>query len=108
MAGLTDISPENGSAEISLIVAPRYRHSGTRYGSRTVEAILVEAFMRMRLETVYGEVYTCNTDAVVFWKTIAERLSAYTTTLPRRKFWNGKLWDSLYFSIAGDTWLPSE
>lgn len=100
-AGLIHIEWENGVAEISLITDPQQRRHGI--GSQVVELVLEEAFARMRLETVIGEVYL-NNPAVSFWKKIAGRYQAYQTTLPRRKCWDGKLYDALYFSISRPHW----
>ena len=96
MAGLTDIAWENGSAEISLLLDPVLTGQGT--GKEIVHLVLTEAFENMRLLTVYGECYL-NNDAVGFWESIAKLHNGTTTTLPRRKWWGGQLWDSLYFSL---------
>jgi len=102
MGGLTFISAENGNAEISLIVAPESRERGVGRGA--VELLLEEAFQRLRLETVYGEVYVSNPAAVEFWHAIATRYRGDEVVLPRRKFWAGRLWGSVYFSIAAEHW----
>lgn len=97
MAGLTNISWENSNAEISLIIDPLCHKNG--YGKKAVELILSEAFGRLGLKTVYGEVYMCN-DAVKFWEKITYEHGGYKTTLPNRKYWNGHYCDSVYFSIG--------
>ena len=94
--GLTGIEWENGLAEISLIIKPDVRGSG--YGKQTVKLVLDEAFGNMGLKTVYGECYMCN-PAVEFWKKVTEEYGGNYTTIPRRKFWRGKLYDALHFSI---------
>lgn len=104
MAGLTDVSYINGSAEISLIVDPGFHRHGV--GTEAVAQVLRHAFDRMRLLTVFGEVYLCN-PAVEFWKKIVSEHSGYITTLPNRKFWAGRLWNSLYFSIYKELWPTS-
>jgi RimJ/RimL family protein N-acetyltransferase len=96
MVGLTGIEWENGMAEISLITDPA--KAGKGIGSGALELLLREGFDVMGLATIYGECYLCN-PAIGFWQRMCERYNAYTTTLPRRKRWAGKLWDSLYFSI---------
>jgi RimJ/RimL family protein N-acetyltransferase len=97
MVGLVDIAWEAGIAEISLITDPALRGQGI--GSGALELLLHEGFDNMGLRTIYGECYKSN-PALGFWERMAERRGAYTTTLPRRKLWGGKLWDSLYFSFT--------
>ena len=98
--GLTDISWENGHAEISLIVDPRA--AGKGIGSEAVKLILREAFNRLRLATVFGEVYHCN-PAHGFWTRMMEEArtrvpgTANYVVIPRRKFWDGKLHDATVF-----------
>lgn len=94
--GLTGIEWENGLAEISLIVAPHVQRRGV--GTATVRAVLDEAFLRLRLATVWGECYRCN-PAYPFWERVTKAWGAYATTLPGRKYWAGALWGSLYFSF---------
>lgn len=101
--GLTNISWENGNAEISLIVHPEHRKQGV--GRLTVALLLDEAFSRLRLQAVFGEVYTCNPSAVAFWNELAHAGAWMTTILPRRKWALGRLWDSLYFSVAVEQWV---
>lgn len=101
MGGLTDCQWENGLAEISLIVDPAHRRGGV--GVAAVDALLAEAFERLRLQTVFGECYQVNA-AVYFWQKVVAGYQAYGTTLPNRKFWNGVLHDSYYFSISVAQW----
>lgn len=101
MVGLIDCQWENGLAEISLIVDPARRGGGV--GAAAVDAILAEAFERLRLQSVCGECYQVNV-AVRFWKRIVAHYDAYGTVLPNRKFWGGVLHDSYYFSISGAQW----
>jgi len=105
MAGLTDIQWENGLAEISLLLGPAWRRGGR--GTAAVALVLEEAFSTLRLETVFGEVYQCN-PAVGFWLAVAKRYGGWVTTLPRRKFWDGRLWNSIYFSIGREQWLAAK
>ena len=97
MGGLTNIEWENGTAEISLIIAPYYRGKG--YGFKSVDLILHEAFDSMRLYSVYGEVYNCGNRG--FWEKIVEQRSGYMTNLVDRKMYNGKIYDSMWFSVKG-------
>ncbi|MDQ7792875.1 MAG: GNAT family N-acetyltransferase [bacterium] len=97
MVGLTRIEWENALAEIALIVDPDAARRG--YGTEAVKAILAQAFDNLGLQTVYGECYECN-PAIEFWRRVCQELGAYSTVLPARKRWGGRLWNSLYFSIS--------
>ncbi len=94
--GLTNIEWENGLAEISLILDCKRRGKG--YGSRAVAMILDTGFGNMGLKTIYGECYECN-PAVEFWKKVTENHGGYCVMIPRRKLWQGQLFDALHFSI---------
>lgn len=96
MGGLTNIQWENGIAEISLIIDPEKRSEGT--GEKAVDLILREGFNRLGLKTIYGECYQ-NNPAFLFWRKNASKYGGFYTVLPNRKFWDGKYWGSLYFSI---------
>ena len=97
MGGLTNIEWENGTAEISLIINPNYRRK--RCGTEAVDLLLDEAFDRMRLYSVHGEEYACG--CIEFWSHIIDRSSAYSVKLQDRKFYNGIMYDSMWFSIKG-------
>jgi RimJ/RimL family protein N-acetyltransferase len=93
MAGLTGIEWENRISEVSLILDPAQRGKG--YGEAALTLLLEQAFANLNLHIVYGECYECNS-SVGFWR---KMLPTYTTTLPQRKYWQGKYYDSLYFSF---------
>ena len=91
VGGLTGIHPVNRTAEIALVVNPKFRRKGN--GMVIVNIILSQAFKRLNINTVFGEVYYCaNVD---FW---LKTKPHYTTTLPNRKYWDGVYHDSMYFS----------
>lgn len=94
VGGLTYISWENRSAEISLIIDPSLRGKG--YGKEAVSLLLNHAFKSMNLEIVYGEVYDCGTPK--FWNKVLPPGTEFVR-LPARKYWDGKYWDSTYFSV---------
>ena len=94
--GLTGIEWENGLAEISLIMGAKYRGKGL--GRRAVALIFDAGFGNMGLKTIYGECYECNS-AVDFWGAVTKEHGGYITTIPRRKMWQGQLYDALHFSI---------
>ena len=96
MGGLTNIAWEDGITEISLIVDPQRQRRGI--GRAAVQRLLDEAFGRLRLSAVYGEVYQCN-PAVDFWRRIVDEHGGSVVVLPVRKFALGRHWDSLYFTI---------
>jgi RimJ/RimL family protein N-acetyltransferase len=100
--GLTFIEWENRLARISLIVNPDYQREG--YGEEAVGLILDKAFNYLNLQTVCGECYKCN-PAVKFWDKIIDKYGAYTTLLPNRKYWKGRYWDSVYFSIDKNDYI---
>jgi len=68
-----------------------------------VRLVLVEAFERMRLATVFGECYACN-PAEGFWRRQIALYSGDGVTVPRRKFWDGQLWDSWLFWFTVESW----
>lgn len=101
MAGLTDIDPTNGHAEISLILDPAKHGKG--YGVMAVGLVLAEAFDRMRLESVRAECYETN-PALGFWRKMADGHGAHSTTLPLRKFWGGRYHDALLVTFMRAMW----
>ena len=96
LGGLTNIEWENGLAEISLILSPQYRGSG--YGRQAVSALIAKGFNDMGLSTIYGECYQCN-PAIEFWQKITIENGGYITMIPRRKRWQGQLYDAMHFTI---------
>ena len=101
MVGLNPIQWENGCGELSLVVDPAEAGKGT--GAAAVALVLAEAFDRLRLLTVHAECYESN-PALGFWRKMAERWGAWETVYPRRKFWNGRLVDSVLFTFPEETW----
>lgn len=96
MAGLTNIEWENGTAEISLIIDPKYRGKGN--GWEAVNLLLREAFYSMRLYSVFGEVYNCGNRG--FWEKVVEKKDGYKTDLKDRKYYNGEMHSSMWFSFS--------
>lgn len=92
--GIENIQWENAIGEISLLVSPKLQGKG--HGTQAAKAIINKAFKELNLHTVYAECYTSN-KAVAFWQKIFEK--GYKTALPNRKYWNGKYYDSIYFSM---------
>lgn len=95
--GLTNIMWENGCTEISLIMDPNQRGAG--HGGTSVRLLLEEAFLRLRLVTVLAECYEVN-PAIGFWVKMGARFQAHSQVLPRRKFCEGRLFDSLLLTFT--------
>lgn len=96
MCGFVNISWENRSAEISLVIDPQLHKQGR--GEDSLLLLLHEAFKNMNLENVYGECYWCS-PALGFWQHICEKYGAEHVLLPTRKYWNGEYHNSLYFNF---------
>lgn len=104
MGGLINIQWENRLAEISLLIDPARQGKG--FGGQAVDLLLGQAFNYLNLQTVWGEVYKCNSDGVTFWAKIVDKYRALPTylLLKNRKYWDGQYWDSVYFSIDKSEW----
>jgi RimJ/RimL family protein N-acetyltransferase len=98
--GIENIIWDYRIGEISIIMNPAVRGKG--FGTKAVGKILDEAFKNLGLEVVWGECYLCG--AVGFWEKYCKRHERcfFTTTLPRRKFYDEKYWDSFYFCFTKD------
>ncbi len=96
MVGLTDIS-DGLTGEISLIIHPGHRRLGV--ASESFKRVLDKGFKELSLQIVYGEAYMSNMSGVNFWVKVAMQYNAKTAILPDRKRWQGRFWDSFYFSI---------
>lgn len=97
MAGLVNISWENSHAEISMIINPAKRRHGL--GELTLSYLLDEGFNKLNLHNIYGECYA-NSLYMPFWNEMIRKHNGYDTTLPKRKYWNGVYYDSLYFNFT--------
>ena len=98
MGGLENIQWENRNAEISLIIDPNLHGKG--YGEEAVDMILKMGFNYLNLHSIYGEVYWCNEKGENFWSKIVRKYDGFSTILPHRKFWNGRYYDSTFFTIT--------
>ncbi|MFA5323736.1 MAG: GNAT family protein [Smithella sp.] len=95
MCGLENISWENRSAEISIIMDPEIHG----YGEQAVDMLLDQGFNCLNLENIYGECYEC-CPAIGFWNKMNRRHKAIISVLPKRKYWQGRYCDSLYFNYS--------
>jgi RimJ/RimL family protein N-acetyltransferase len=102
MCGLENIELENRRAEISIILNPKYQGKG--YGKQAVELLLKQGFAWMNLGSIWGECYLCN-PAIDFWRSICRQYMANTATLPKTKYFDGKYYGSLHFTILKEAWL---
>jgi hypothetical protein len=97
MVGLVNISLENRSAEISIVMDPETSRRG--YGSAAVDALLEKGLKELNLDNVYGECYVCN-PAIDFWEKYCTRKLVDLYLLPNRKFYEGRYHNSLYFNFT--------
>ncbi len=97
MGGIVNIQWENSIGEIGLLIRPTWRNKGC--GKQAVSLFLDQAFNHLGLKTVFGECYCSNMDSIKFWLRIIKQYSGRCSELPNTKFWNGKYYNSLYFSI---------
>lgn len=96
MCGLENISFINGLGEISIIIDSEVKGNG--FGEKAIELLLLEGFNKLRLQNIYGECYFCNT-SINFWEKIIKKYNGSRAILEKRKFFNGKFYDSLYFNL---------
>lgn len=94
--GFTDISPENRTAEISMLVNPEYRRMGV--GKTSLMILLAEGFGNLNLNAIVAECYECS-PAIKFWEDMANSHDCESTYLPCRKYWNGKYHKSLFITF---------
>jgi len=92
--GIENIQWENAIGEISLLISPKLHGKG--HGTLAARLILDKAFKVLNLHTVYAECYT-NNPAIAFWHKIFAK--GYKTALPNRKYYNGKYYDAIYYSL---------
>jgi ribosomal protein S18 acetylase RimI-like enzyme len=95
--GIENIQWENSIGEISLLINPKYRGQG--YGKQAAIEIITQAFNRLNLHTVFGEVYMSN-PACAFWQSIVGKYNGDTAILENRKYLDGVYHASLYFSVS--------
>jgi RimJ/RimL family protein N-acetyltransferase len=104
LGGITYIQWENRCGEISLILAPDARGRGL--GRTAVAELYRTAFNELNLNMVFGECYCCN-KAEKWWHALVYNYKGFAKHLPQRKYWNGRYWDSLYFSVTKEQYEKS-
>ena len=100
MVGIENIQWENRIGEIGLLMNPEYVHMA----KEAIDLILCQAFNYLNLENVYGECYICS-PYIEIWQEIAVKYNAVCCRLPGRKYWEGKYWNSFYFTIDKGEYL---
>jgi len=63
-----------------------------------IKLLLEKGFDYMNLENIYAECYTCN-PALDFWDKMRMKYRGSDRTLPNRKYWAGRYYDSIYFNF---------
>jgi RimJ/RimL family protein N-acetyltransferase len=91
--GLDKINHTNRTAEVSLLIDPD-KH-GCGYGSEAVAELLGKAFLDLKLNCVFIEVYS-TTSAWNFWKKCGFQFEG---SLKARKYWKGHFYSSTVASI---------
>lgn len=94
--GIENISWENGTGEISLLVFREHKRQG--FGSQAVRLFLGRAFNYMRLGAVVAEVYDSNPN-FPFWEKMAIDYGATLSNLPCRKFVHGRYYSSAWYTF---------
>jgi RimJ/RimL family protein N-acetyltransferase len=99
MGEISNIQWENRLGEIGLIMHPEHICDSVL----AIEMILEQGFNHLNLENIFGECYLCN-PRLSIWVMVCERFNARCCYLPKRKFWQGEYYDSLYFNINREEW----
>lgn len=105
IAGFTDIDGRIRTAEVALMVAPELRGKGI--GGQAFTKLLDQAFGVFNLETVFGECYLCN-ESLGFWRHMVKKWRGEERYLPKRQYWQGRYWDSLWFCIDRSAWSKEQ
>lgn len=93
--GITNIQWENGTGEMSLIID--HNLTGNGYGTTAFDLLLSYAFGDLRLETVTGEAYQGG--KADFCHKMVGRYDAYSTVLPKRKYYDAQFRSALWYCI---------
>ena len=92
--GIENIIWENHTGEISIIIDPEQRGKG--YGAEALRLILDQAFNCLNLDVVWAECFECN-DSLGFWEKMGEKYKTQIRSLPYRKYWYDRMWDSNFY-----------
>ena len=97
LTGIENIQWENRIGEIALIISPD--SYGMGYGTEAVTMLLDKGFNHLNLDNIFGECYL-SSPAIDFWVHLVDKRQGYKTILSNRKYFDGKYYDSLYFSFT--------
>jgi len=92
--GIENISWGNRQGEVSMLIGTEFQGNG--YSTETYKLILNYAFNELNLDFVNGEVYCSNEKMVAIDIKTVEKNGGEYVRLPKRKYLNGKYYDSLY------------
>jgi hypothetical protein len=94
MVGIENISWENRSGELSVILSDWGRFS------EALGILLCAGFFSLNLENLYTEVYDCS-EISKLWYSAHRKYTdnKATQALPNRKFWNGRYYNSIYLNF---------
>jgi RimJ/RimL family protein N-acetyltransferase len=101
--GITGISWEAHTGEISILIGPDYRGGGA--GSEALRLMLNEGFNTLNLDVIHAECYFCN-KSIEWWDKMSEKYNTETYELPYRKYWNGKLSSARFYYFKRDKCKP--
>lgn len=92
--GLDKICRINKTAEMSLLIGTPFYHMG--FGEEAAISLLEYGFGQLGLQLIYIEVYETTEKYRGFWKKLGFKGEG---RLRRRKYWQGKFYDSIVASI---------
>lgn len=92
-----EISWENRQAELGIVLGEE--NAGKGYGTQVAELIIKEAFDRLNLDHITFECYEFN-KYKNFWLKLIKKYKGKKVIIPKRKFHDGKYWDSIYGCIS--------
>lgn len=100
VTGLTYINWVYRHGEISIIINPDESNKG--YGTEALQMTLRHGFQTLNLHMICGEIYEFNiTNRHVF-----EKVGFHEDgKLRHNYYWNGKYYDSIFYSILQEEWL---
>lgn len=88
-----EIHWENRQAEMGIVLGKENTKKG--YGDKVADLLISEAKDRLNLDYVTFESYG-NNKSKSFWIKLIDRYNGSLTIIPKRKYFNGKYYDSIY------------
>ena len=99
MIGVQKIEWENSHGELSFFLNPSI-YDKTLWDS-VLSELLLQCFDHMNLYSVYLEIYECN-NFFFFYKEYATNNMAIDSSIPYRKYFDGRYFDSRIFTFCSD------